>query len=134
MKNKRAVSGFSLIELMVVVAIIGVLLAIAVPSYNQYQVKARRALAQTFLMNIANKQEQFRLDSRTYTNVIGAGGLALTAPPELAPHYTFAVAGTAVGGSATLISDFTATATAIGGQASDGNLTITDTGVKTGKW
>lgn len=130
----RRLGGFSLVELMVVISIIGILVAIAMPSYNAYRIKANRALAQSFLLSIVNKEEQFRLDNRAYTNTIAASGLGLTEPSELSGLYTFGITGTAVGASATLISDFAATATAVGGQVSDGDLTIDNLGTKTGHW
>jgi type IV pilus assembly protein PilE len=118
--------GFSLVELMTVVAILGIVLAIAIPNYTEYKTKGNRAAAQSFLMTIANKEEQYRLDSRSYTNTIGSGGLGLTAPTELTSLYTFTVTGAPT--------DFTATATAIGSQTADGNLTVNAAGAKTGKW
>ncbi len=66
--------GFTLIEVMITVAIIGILAAIAVPSYNQYVASARRAEAQAFLSELALKQEKWRLNHATYgtTSDIGA--------------------------------------------------------------
>ena len=124
-------SGFSLIELMTVAAVVGILAAIAYPSYQQYVRKAARSAAQSFMLSIAAKQEQYILDARVYTVTIGSGGLELTAPPETSNRYTFS-ATTAVGPPPT----FTITATAIGSQVSDGNLGLTSAGVKTpaDKW
>ena len=117
MTFKQRSRGFTLIELMITVAIVGVLAAIAYPSYQQYVRKAARSAAQSFMLTIAAKQEQYILDARVYTNTIGGGGLVLTAPPETDNRYTFSVT-TAVGPPPT----FTISATAIGSQVSDGNL------------
>ncbi len=73
--NKRQLSvrstrqrGFTLIEILVVVAIIGVLAVIAVPSYRNSIIASNRSVAQAALLDLANRQEQFYLDNRTYTS------------------------------------------------------------------
>jgi len=126
---KRA-RGFSLIELMIVVAVIGILVAIAYPSYQNQLRKGRRAEAQSFMMEVANKQQQYLLDARTYA--LGGGALATlgVAPPsDLANFYTFTVTPAAP----TVPPMFTLTATVTSGsqQAPDGNLAIDNTGLKT---
>lgn len=127
--NRRRMSGFSLMELMIVVAIMGILAAIAVPAYNDYLIKANRTAAKTFLLSIANKQEQYLLDQRSYASTVAA--LGLTAPPETSGKYTFAISNVANSPPT-----YTATATAVGSQASDGNLTIDQSGAKapSNKW
>lgn len=60
--------GFTLIEMMIVVAIVGLLAAIAYPNYTDYLSKSRRSEAKTLLMDIAARQEQYFLDNRSYTN------------------------------------------------------------------
>ena len=59
--------GFTLIELMIVLVVIAVLAAVALPSYQTYVIRAKRAQAQQTMQDIANREEQFRLDARTYT-------------------------------------------------------------------
>jgi type IV pilus assembly protein PilE len=79
--------GFTLIELFIVVAIVGILAAIAYPSYRDHVRKAHRSAAQQFLLNIAQREEQFMLDARQYTNTLGAGGLNLTTPADVTRNY-----------------------------------------------
>ena len=58
--------GFTLIELMIAVAVIAILAAIAIPNFSSHTIKARNAAAQAFLMDIAQRQEQYLLDNRSY--------------------------------------------------------------------
>lgn len=71
MKNK----GFTLIEVMITVAIVGILAAVAYPSYTEHVKKSARAEAITALVDAANKQEQFFVDNHDYTAVLGNLGL-----------------------------------------------------------
>lgn len=116
--------GFTLIELMVTLAIVGILAAIALPSYQQYIIRGNRAAAQQFMMQIASREEQYLLDARQYADTVAT--LDLTAPPETSGKYTFAIT---VANAATPPT-FTITATAAGTQAVDGNLTLNSAGVK----
>jgi len=127
MPMKRA-RGFTLIEIMVVVAIVGILAAIAWPSYQNQLRKGRRAEAQSFMMELSNKEQQYLLDARQYAVDPGAiATLNSGAPADLAQFYTFTV----TQGATAVPPTYIITATAINQQAADGNLTIDSTGQKT---
>lgn len=67
LKTEEANRGFTLIEVMIVIVIVGVLLAIAVPSYQNSMQKGRRSDARSALLDVANREEQYMLDRGTYT-------------------------------------------------------------------
>lgn len=122
-------NGFTLVELMIVVAIIGVLSAIAYPSYTSYMKKSGRADAKVGLSKIVDKQERFYLQNNTYTNSFAATGLNTSATSEEG-YYTFSIT------SEDLVNGFTATATAVAGksQAKDldcATLSLSSIGLKT---
>lgn len=83
--------GFTLVELMITVVIVGILASVAIPAYTQYTVRAKRAAAESFIMSVANKQEQYILDARQYTDTLGTGGLGLTAPADVSAHYNITI-------------------------------------------
>lgn len=117
--------GFTLIEVMVVVAIVGILAAVAYPSYVEHVRKAARTEAMTSVLETANRLEQFYVDNRVYTNnLAGIGVNALTE----SDYYTLAVQ-IRDGAQA-----FTVTATPNSGPALQdsecGGFTVTDTGRK----
>jgi len=119
MKSKHV--GFTLIELMISIAIVGILVAIALPSYRQFIIEANRTAAQAEMMDIANIEEQYLLANRSYGDTATIGYSLST---EVAQNYTHTVA---VGTSP---HSFIITFEAIGSQASDGDLTLTNTGAK----
>ncbi|MGQ0653170.1 MAG: type IV pilin protein [Betaproteobacteria bacterium] len=68
-------AGFTLIELMIAVAIVGILAAVAYPSYQSYLRRAQRSAAEQLMLQIQTRQEQYFLDARSYAANIAAGGL-----------------------------------------------------------
>jgi type IV pilus assembly protein PilE len=80
----RALRGFTLIELMIVVAVIALLAAVAYPSYRTHVAKSQRSQGQQVLSDVAQRQEQYLLDRRQYATVFGtgAGGLGLALPAD----------------------------------------------------
>ena len=120
--------GFTLIELMIAVAIAGILAVLAVPSYQSFIVRGNRAAAQAFMMDVASREKQYLLDARSYTNDLAIlyGVAASAIPPEVSRNY----ASIAIAVSATPAA-FTITATpGSGSQAADGALTLDSTGAK----
>jgi type IV pilus assembly protein PilE len=87
--------GFTLIELMVVVTIIAIIAAIAYPSYTKYIVRAKRSAAESFMVTVANRQEQAMLNSRAYFAVANAAQWASNAnmgiPADVSDNYTLTV-------------------------------------------
>jgi type IV pilus assembly protein PilE len=73
---KQGVRGFTLIEVIIALALVGILAAIAIPSYQSYLLRAKRSVAQRVLLDIANRQERYYLDQRTYTADLRALGYA----------------------------------------------------------
>ena len=85
-------SGFSLIELMVVVAIMAFLAMIAVPNFNRFLAKAKRAEAYMNLNSIYAAEKSYFAEHNTYSDVLmGEGGIGWK--PEGKPYYSYGFAG-----------------------------------------
>ena len=123
--------GFTLIELMITVAVVGILAAVAYPSYQDHVRKSARRAAQAEMMDIANRQQQFLIAKRTFVPYADLTAAGYRLPADLVSRYTPSVT---VG--ATTVPSFTITFRAIGPQAKDGDLGLTSDGVKTpaDKW
>ncbi len=83
----RVQSGFTLIELMVVVAVIGIIASIALPSYTEHVRNGRRAAALSAVADLQLQQERWRAERTTY------GATADLTMPEASEYYTYAVVG-----------------------------------------
>lgn len=66
---RRDQRGFTLIEIMLVVALIGIIMAVAIPSYKQHVIKGRRGEAQTALSQVAQAQERWRSNNTAYATM-----------------------------------------------------------------
>ena len=118
--------GFTLIELVIVVAIVAILAAIAVPSYRNYVMRGNRNAAEGVMLDMAAAEERYLIDNRAYTNSNAQLGYA----GNVDPNYAIVVAT-----SSGLPPSYTITATPIAGgpQAGDAAcnvLTLTNAGDK----
>ena len=95
--------GFTLIELMIVVAIIGILAAIAIPNFLNYQCKAKQTEAKTTLGSIATCEDAYFAEYDTYTALLNAMGFVTIGANQ---RYSYRVVATTT--------TFTATATSTG--------------------
>lgn len=115
MQARKIDRGFTLIELMITVAIIGILAAISYPSYVNYVLRANRSAAQSFMMEVAGRQERYLLDARVYGDLAALGmntvptsvtkNYGVTATPSAGPPPSYSITATAIPGSAQATKD-----------------------------
>ena len=108
-KKHKMKKGFTLFELLIVLVIVAILVAIAVPTYRHYILRSNRTDAMHTLLSIQLAQEKYRMSNTTYGDLSDVwGGVTTTS----GGHYTLSISGTSA-------SAYTITASAVGGQAND---------------
>lgn len=131
LSNINSRRGFTLIEMMIVVIIIGVLAAFAYPSYQQYVINSKRTDMMSEMHNIATEIESRKLAQGKYSNalILGLGGDY----PKVSPIYTVAIGPTVITSPPSgLTSKWIITATPKPGtpMAADGVLSLNYQGIK----
>ena len=117
-------AGFTLLELMIVIAVIAILAAIVLPSYQNAVYKGRRADGTTALLDLANRMQRYYGDNNTFATATIANVGASTTSPQ--GHYTLSIAAQAV-------NTYTIQAAPVGAQAGDakcGTLTLTSASIR----
>jgi type IV pilus assembly protein PilE len=128
--------GFSLIELMIVVAVVGILSMVAYPSYQNYIARAHRADAQQFMMKMDSRQKQLMLEQRAYASQpsslnLGGDGWTCTATQCANQWYTITIVDFSSSATPpTYTLQAVGNSTACAGAYKDGDLTLSSTGVK----
>ena len=127
-------AGFSLIELMVAMAIAGILLAVAVPSYLSQIRKSRRTDAKTVLLDLAGREERFFSTNNAYSSLATDMGYSGTFPQTVGNGYYQVNLPTVTAGTAAAVATFSLTAVPIGTQTKDtlcASFTVTSAGTQT---
>ena len=124
MLKTNQLRGFTLIELMIVIAIVSIITAVALPSYSKYTARSKRSEARTALLDMAARQERHYSNNRQYTSSLSDLGLSSSSETG---KYTLATAASGTGNQ-----DFDLTATPLGWTDDEcGALGIDETGAKT---
>jgi type IV pilus assembly protein PilE len=122
-KNARTMQGFTLVELMLVVTVIGILAAIVYPNYQEYVMRSNRTEGIALLNDAAARQERYFAQNNAYANTAAKLGFASDKSPN--NMYTLAISDVEAGTSA-----YTLTVTPTRTDAKCGSLTINQAGTK----
>lgn len=120
----RHQGGFTLIELVIVVAIVAILTAIAIPQYRKYVQKSNRATAKSALLDLARREETYYSTNNSYTlNLTSLGYSSITNNQIQVPNSsnpTYNIGFTAPASSGSSAATYTVSATPTGSQTGDG--------------
>ncbi len=109
---RQPIKGFTLVELMTVILVLGILFGVGVPTYRNYLMRAQRAEAKTTLMRVQAQQEKFYMQNNSYTTDVSnppPAGLGIPASENV--YYNIAI----VAGPGGLTTGYTASATPAAG-------------------
>lgn len=103
-------AGFTLIEVLITVAILGIIAAVAIPSYSGYVTKTRRTEAKSLLTEVAGEQQRYFSENNTYTDKLTVLGYPADSVDSEEGNYSVSV-------TAQTVTSFTLTATRVAGKA-----------------
>jgi type IV pilus assembly protein PilE len=134
----RKLAGFTLIELMIVVAIVAILSAIAIPAYQKQIMQSRRTSAKTALFDLSGREEKYYAANNYYPASLASAGYAVAAGvtalqvPNSTNEDYYSVSIAVVAAAGATPASYTATATPVGTQKNDGcgTYSLTDLGVQ----
>jgi len=127
----RIETGFTFIEITIVILIMSILMMIALPSYTQHLNKGRRVEAMSALMDASNRQEQFMLDRNSYSSTLQNIGIS---PTTVDGNYSLAISTATAACPISSCYELTATVITTASQSNDSNCTkfiLSSTGRKT---
>lgn len=127
--NQKKIGGFTLVELMIVVVIVSILAAIAIPSYQSFVLESKRTEGTAALMRIMDMQERYYTNQFPPSYTTDLTALGFSASPTVTESGYYSISAAACGGGITSCVILTATAQAE--MAADGNLTLNSQGVRT---
>lgn len=128
--HERKLRGFTLIELMIVLTIVGILAAFSYSAYLDQATRGKRSEGRAFLLDTAALQERFYSDCNLYANAFGAASDCATTTINAATTSETGKYNLTIGGLGANNQTYTLTATPTFEDAQCGNLTLTNAGIK----